>query len=264
MFLATLYILCCHILSITPISVIEHPEDVTVVKGDPATLICRVDTGDVRWFKDGVEMKIEEDEEIFLLPDGSLFFLSASIGDTALYNCGIEADDTEVVMSDPAALIVSYVSGGALPEMVATIEESDATSNDDVKSIHVEILQEEKIIPAAVYIISMVIVGVMTVLIIAGATIIFTKIKQMQHHPETGNTELERTVLYNSTKLVSADSSLRNMSKIPIFELYSDSLHQYDVPVISTSRKLFNTSINTKYQKLEPIYLIPHGNYSYC
>ena len=34
---------------------------------------------------DGVEMEIEDDEQIFLLPDGSLFFLASKIGDTALY-----------------------------------------------------------------------------------------------------------------------------------------------------------------------------------
>ena len=49
-----------------------------VVVGEPATHICRVDTGDVKWFNYGVEIKIEDDDEIFLLPDGSLFFLSST------------------------------------------------------------------------------------------------------------------------------------------------------------------------------------------
>ena len=43
--------------------ILEDPEDVTVVIGAPATLTCRVDIGYVKWFKDGVEMNIEDDEE---------------------------------------------------------------------------------------------------------------------------------------------------------------------------------------------------------
>ena len=53
-------------------------------------------------------MKIEDEEEIFLLPDGSLFFLSPKAGDTALYNCGVDAEDGNTHLSDPAALIVSH------------------------------------------------------------------------------------------------------------------------------------------------------------
>ena len=64
------------IISVSMCSILESPEDITVVIGDPATLICRVDSGDVKWFKDGMEMNIDDDEEISVLPDGSLFFLS--------------------------------------------------------------------------------------------------------------------------------------------------------------------------------------------
>ena len=68
-------------------SIMEYPEYVTVVKGDPASLICRVDTGDVKWFNDGVDIDLYDEQEIFLLPGGSLFFLSSGIIETALYNC---------------------------------------------------------------------------------------------------------------------------------------------------------------------------------
>jgi hypothetical protein len=87
--------------------VIEHPEDVTVVVAEPATLICRVDTGDVKWFKDGVKMSIEDDDVIYLLPEGSLLFLSSKATDKALYNCGAVGDNGNTELSHPAALIVT-------------------------------------------------------------------------------------------------------------------------------------------------------------
>ena len=86
--------------------VLEDPEDVTAMEGDPATLVCRVDTDNVKWYKDGVEMRNQDDEEIFQLPDGSLFFLSSRQHDTALYNCASVGVDGGISMSQPAVLIV--------------------------------------------------------------------------------------------------------------------------------------------------------------
>ena len=73
---------------------------------DPATLICRVDNEYVKWFKDGIEMNFNDDEEIFIFPNGSLFFLSPRQEDTALYNCGYEEDDGDIVASRPPADII--------------------------------------------------------------------------------------------------------------------------------------------------------------
>jgi hypothetical protein len=49
---STLFLIVCYTGGVALTSVLEHPHDVTVLKGDPATLICRVDSGDVKWFKD--------------------------------------------------------------------------------------------------------------------------------------------------------------------------------------------------------------------
>ena len=217
-YLILLLVSCC--VSEVKSAVLEDPEDVTAVEGDPATLVCRVDTDNVKWYKDGVEMKNEDDEEIFQLPDGSLFFLSSRQHDTALYNCASVGVDGEILMSKPAALIVY---GGKHAEDIHVEETINMANNQEEESvynfeykdkhtkvskpettttntIHVEVIEEE--IPASVYIIIMILVGAMTVLIIAGAAIIFTKIKYMQseHHPEAG-------------------------------DLYSGTLHQYQKPI---------------------------------
>ena len=55
--------------------------------------------------------------------------------------------------------------------------EMESNKSTMVNNIHVEVIEEE--ISATVYIILMIIVGAFTVLILAGAAIIFTKIKYM-------------------------------------------------------------------------------------
>jgi hypothetical protein len=92
--------------SVSNCVVLEHSEDVAAAVGGPATLVCRVDTDNVKWYKDGVEMRNQDDEEIFQLPDGSLFFLSSRQHDTALYNCASVGVDGGISMSQPAVLIV--------------------------------------------------------------------------------------------------------------------------------------------------------------
>ena len=190
---ACIVFICCS-LSVTLSDILEHPDDVTAVMGDPATLVCRVDTGDVRWFKDGVEMNIKDDEEVLKLPDGSLFFLSSRVRDTALYNCGNIGRDGEILMSHPAALIVNDESFEVfLDKEETTIKDvpqeltGDKITEVETKSpnkIHAEVIPDD--LPPTVYIISMIIVGAMTVLIIAGAAIIFRKIKNLpcDHNPK--------------------------------------------------------------------------------
>jgi len=241
------------------------------VIGDPATLICRVDGGDVKWFKNGMEINIDDDEEIFILPDGSLFFLSSRLEDTALYNCGYKEKNGNIVTSRPAAIIVVKENDDTNVELENVSDgffEKEAHKTDENKTvngkkIHVEYLEED--IPRKVYIISMIIVGAITVVIIAGAAVIFMKIKnlsmeQNSEDPNINNKELQ--------KLVKAESQLQTIP--PYF--HSADVNHYETPLqfqqkvaADLSPPSYGHSVlpyrayqDKQYWKLKPVYLLPN------
>ncbi|CAL8334648.1 unnamed protein product [Boreogadus saida] len=61
--------------------IVEHPSDLIVSKGEPATLNCKAEgrpTPTVEWYKDGERVETDKDDprsQRMLLPSGSLFFL---------------------------------------------------------------------------------------------------------------------------------------------------------------------------------------------
>lgn len=61
--------------------IVEHPSDLIVSKGEPATLNCKAEgrpTPTVEWYKDGERVETDRDNprsHRMLLPTGSLFFL---------------------------------------------------------------------------------------------------------------------------------------------------------------------------------------------
>ncbi|XP_072094472.1 roundabout homolog 3 isoform X5 [Mobula birostris] len=78
--------------------VIEHPSDLIVSKGEPATLNCKAEgrpTPIIEWYKDGERVETDKDDSRshrMLLPSGSLFFLRIVHGrrskpDEGVYVC---------------------------------------------------------------------------------------------------------------------------------------------------------------------------------
>ena len=184
--------------TVSGFEILEHPEDVTVLSGEPASLQCRA-SGEVTWYKDGLRMRTEDRRDIVSLPDGSLFFLTTSETDTGLYHCGSEDSG---VFSFPAALIVGTAEEGIIP----SDNHHDSTSNsnyndnhddsdDDISDISIQIQDipaedvnteilpletaESQDLPNSIYIISMAVVAVLTIVIIIGAALIFNKIKKV-------------------------------------------------------------------------------------
>uniref|UniRef100_A0A3Q2CCJ3 Roundabout homolog 2-like n=1 Tax=Cyprinodon variegatus TaxID=28743 RepID=A0A3Q2CCJ3_CYPVA len=64
-----------------PPRIVEHPSDLIVSKGEPATFNCKAEgrpIPTVEWYKDGERVETDKDEprsHRMLLPSGSLFFL---------------------------------------------------------------------------------------------------------------------------------------------------------------------------------------------
>ncbi|KAK7925078.1 hypothetical protein WMY93_007388 [Mugilogobius chulae] len=65
----------------SPPRIVEHPSDLIVSKGEPATLNCKAEgrpTPSVEWYKDGERVETDRENSRshrMLLPTGSLFFL---------------------------------------------------------------------------------------------------------------------------------------------------------------------------------------------
>lgn len=65
----------------SPPRIVEHPSDLIVSKGEPATLNCKAEgrpPPTVEWYKDGERVETDKDDprsHRMLLPTGSLFFL---------------------------------------------------------------------------------------------------------------------------------------------------------------------------------------------
>ena len=81
-----------------PPRIVEHPSDLIVSKGEPATLNCKAEgrpAPTVEWYKDGERVETDRDNprsHRMLLPSGSLFFLRIVHGrrskpDEGVYVC---------------------------------------------------------------------------------------------------------------------------------------------------------------------------------
>ncbi|XP_068950014.1 roundabout homolog 1-like isoform X2 [Petaurus breviceps papuanus] len=81
-----------------PPRIVEHPSDLIVSKGEPATLNCKAEgrpTPTIEWYKGGERVETDKDDSRshrMLLPSGSLFFLRIVHGrksrpDEGVYIC---------------------------------------------------------------------------------------------------------------------------------------------------------------------------------
>ena len=253
--------------------ILEHPEDVTVLVGEPATLQCRVSEGPVVWFKDGLEMRLRNKRSVVQLPDGSLFFLTTASTDTALYHC----ETQDGVGSFPAALIVGTEEEGIVPTAVQQ-EREDAVSDDTdggddtISDISIEIqdipadvvmpleVGTSKELPRSVYIISMAVVAVLTIVIILGAALVFNKIKKVNSSNSdtmSGDRESTTPMMYSVPRTMTLDAGDmrgQNIVKHPHHH-YNYVLHnEYDTPVHFVSSDIYKCVNNSleKQQRTSP------------
>lgn len=81
-----------------PPRIVEHPSDLIVSKGEPATLNCKAEgrpAPTIEWYKGGERVETDKDDprsHRMLLPSGSLFFLRIVHGrksrpDEGVYVC---------------------------------------------------------------------------------------------------------------------------------------------------------------------------------
>ncbi|XP_076850952.1 tyrosine-protein phosphatase Lar-like, partial [Brachyhypopomus gauderio] len=110
----------------SPPRIVEHPSDLIVSKGEPATLNCKAEgrpTPTVEWYKDGERVETDKDDSRshrMLLPSGSLFFLRIVHGrrskpDEGSYVC-VARNYLGEAVSRNASLEVAYGGDRRGPE----------------------------------------------------------------------------------------------------------------------------------------------------
>uniref|UniRef100_A0A3Q2YH83 Roundabout guidance receptor 1 n=1 Tax=Hippocampus comes TaxID=109280 RepID=A0A3Q2YH83_HIPCM len=121
----------------TPPRIVEHPSDLIVSKGEPATLNCKAEgrpTPTVEWYKDGERVETDRDDSRshrMLLPSGSLFFLRIVHGrrskpDEGSYVCVARNYLGEAASHNASLEVASKcgIRGGKL--MITNARKSDA------------------------------------------------------------------------------------------------------------------------------------------
>ncbi|GAA6074194.1 roundabout homolog 1 isoform X1 [Tachysurus ichikawai] len=111
-----------------PPRIVEHPSDLIVSKGEPATLNCKAEgrpIPTVEWYKDGERVETDRDDSRshrMLLPTGSLFFLKIVHGrrskpDEGSYVC-VARNYLGEAVSHNASLEVASFAFGFFPELL--------------------------------------------------------------------------------------------------------------------------------------------------
>lgn len=130
-----MHIILCSLLIIVNIGlslcsrpvITEHPSDVRVHRGAPATLNCGAfgaPAPTISWFKDGERVFTGGGDHTVLLPGGNLFFLRTlhnhRTRDSGVYTCRAENEEG-VVYSHSATLTVTYLKHefGHVPKLLS-------------------------------------------------------------------------------------------------------------------------------------------------
>uniref|UniRef100_UPI00398E8B9A roundabout homolog 1 isoform X2 n=1 Tax=Pristiophorus japonicus TaxID=55135 RepID=UPI00398E8B9A len=103
----------------SPPEIIEHPTDLAVSKGDPATLNCRAEGRPepvIEWYRNGERVETSKDDpqsKRTLLPRGSLFFYQLNQGrkgksDEGIYTC-VARNHLGYALSNNASLYVAFL-----------------------------------------------------------------------------------------------------------------------------------------------------------
>uniref|UniRef100_A0A674IF92 Ig-like domain-containing protein n=1 Tax=Terrapene triunguis TaxID=2587831 RepID=A0A674IF92_9SAUR len=106
--------------------IVEHPSDLIVSKGEPATLNCKAEgrpTPIIEWYKDGERVETDKEDprsHRMLLPSGSLFFLRIVHGrrskpDEGVYVCVARNYLGEAVSRNASLEVASEWGSGHTP-----------------------------------------------------------------------------------------------------------------------------------------------------
>lgn len=106
-----------------PPRIVEHPSDLIVSKGEPATLNCKAEgrpIPTIEWYKGGERVETDKDDprsHRMLLPSGSLFFLRIVHGrksrpDEGVYVCVARNYLGEAVSHNASLEVASKYNGG--------------------------------------------------------------------------------------------------------------------------------------------------------
>ncbi|KPP65723.1 roundabout2-like [Scleropages formosus] len=113
----------------SPPRIVEHPSDLIVSKGEPATLNCKAEgrpMPTVEWYKDGERVETDKDDprsHRMLLPSGSLFFLRIVHGrrskpDEGSYVCVARNYLGEAMSHNASLEVAKYASGLLEPSLL--------------------------------------------------------------------------------------------------------------------------------------------------
>lgn len=136
-----------------PPRIVEHPSDLIVSKGEPATLNCKAEgrpIPTVEWYKDGERVETDRDNprsHRMLLPSGSLFFLRIIHGrrskpDDGSYVCVARNYLGQAVSHNASLEVASKYCCASWCDIINNSVKSDSRHSIKVRCVHRIMLQK--------------------------------------------------------------------------------------------------------------------------